>query len=403
MLLLRRIATAVVLLAATAVLILSVYLLWNARQWDYLPLHPTYSSELDARAQAFEQKLEIYTRRVNDMQLLVVLLLGTSGVFMILFMLTADFAARASRRKMDQALTAAKNQLDATARELRLLKEEANKAIQHQAREAAARLEAIQQAARAKMQDLETKTREAPPVLEPLERELEEIRKRIEALATVARATDEQQQEISQYEQALAAVDLIYGRQLGTHLVQIHRALTKYYRSRDNSRARFYATRAYAANPTDFQLANDIGTLALESHPPDYAQARKYFEVSLILRGEQQRARYGLALVARGEGNLSAARELLEAAGKISAWEMAPDEGGAASVHYQLACVLARGGEFARAAEELDASFANRSRELEEALTRDTEEGGDLYAFANTPPYEDTVNDLLLNVLLDKG
>ncbi len=403
MLLLRRIATVVVLLAASAVLILSVYLLWNARQWDYLPLHPTYTSELDARAQAFEQKLEIYSRRVNDMQLLVVLLLGTSGIFMILYMLTADFTSRANRRKLEQMLAAAKEQMDATAKELRLLQQQANQAVQDQVKETASRLEAIQQAARVKTQELQTKPREVVQSLEPLEHELDDIKKRIEALAGSGRPSDEQHYEVTQSETALAAIEVIYGQQLGTQITQIHRVLARYYRRRDNSRARFYATRAYTASPTDFQLANDIGMLSLESHPPDFGQARKYFEVSMILRADQQRARYGLALVSRGEGNLDAARDLLEAAAKISSWETGPDDAAAAPVHYQLACVLARVGQFDRATDELQTAFAHRSRDLEEALTRDTEEGGDLYEFANTPPYEDVVNELLLNVLLDKS
>ena len=33
-----------------------------------------------------------------------------------------------------------------------------------------------------------------------------------------------------------------------------------------------------------------------------------------------------------------------------------------------------------------------------EMLLRDTEEGGDLLVLANTPPYDNAVNDLLLNL-----
>jgi hypothetical protein len=47
---------------------------------------------------------------------------------------------------------------------------------------------------------------------------------------------------------------------------------------------------------------------------------------------------------------------------------------------------------------ELQTAFRNASRELEEKLTRDTEEGGPLYALATTAPHDNVMNDLLMNV-----
>lgn len=80
------------------------------------------------------------------------------------------------------------------------------------------------------------------------------------------------------------------------------------------------------------------------------------------------------------------------------ALSLTADPVAAAEVHYALACLLARQGELGNATVELQAAFRNGSRELEKKLTRDTEKGGLLYALATTPPHDNVVNDLLMNV-----
>src|SRR5437016_3565385 len=124
MLLLVRVATGVVIAAATAVLLLSVYLLWNAPPWDYMPIQRTHTSDLDARAQVLEDKLEMYSKRVNDMQTLVIILLGISGLYAIVFILTVDLNTRSVTRKVDRALENVRDQIGASMGDLRELKEE---------------------------------------------------------------------------------------------------------------------------------------------------------------------------------------------------------------------------------------------------------------------------------------
>ncbi len=48
-----------------------------------------------------------------------------------------------------------------------------------------------------------------------------------------------------------------------------------------------------------------------------------------------------------------------------------------------------------RAPEALKAAFTHPSRQLEQTLSRDTEEGGDLFTLANTPPSENAINERL--------
>src|SRR5258708_13225717 len=114
MLVLRRVATVIVIAASLAVVLLSVYLLWNARQNDYLPLHPSYTPDL--RVQQLEEKLEIYSRRENDMENVIVILLGISGLYIIVFILTADVNARTMRRRVDQSFQNAHPQTTDTIR-----------------------------------------------------------------------------------------------------------------------------------------------------------------------------------------------------------------------------------------------------------------------------------------------
>jgi tetratricopeptide (TPR) repeat protein len=407
MLLVRRVATGVVVAAALAVLFLSVYLLWNARQWDYLPLHASYTSDLDAHAQLLEDRLEIYSRRVSDMETLVIVLLGVTGLYAIVFILTVDFNTRAMNRKVDLALDNVKDQIGASMGDLRELKEETRDALRAESKDAAALLQQVQQQARETIQDMRSQTQGTMPVFDEVGRELDAIEERIAALL-VADAPGEQKQEVLHYEAALPALELFHALRFGPRLARIYRTLARYYERRDPARSRFYLRRSQTMAPEDFETANELATLALDRQPPDYPQARRYFEASLAARQDQQRAKYGLARIALREGDLETAASLLESAIELPNWETAPDPASAALVHYALACTLSRRGQsapageqsqyFLRATRELDAAFAHPSRPLDQMFSRDTEEDGDLFALANTPPYENLINELLLNV-----
>lgn len=91
--------------------------------------------------------------------------------------------------------------------------------------------------------------------------------------------------------------------------------------------------------------------------------------------------------------DLSAARSFLH-----QALSLAPDAAVTAEIHYELGCLLAKSGEMDEAAEEIRASFRNKSRDLEKRLAKDTEEGGPLYVLANTAPGDVILNDLLMSL-----
>lgn len=407
MVLLRRVATGVVIVAALAVLVLSVYLLWNARQWDYLPLPSTHVSDLDARAQMFEDKLEIYNRRVNDMEMLVMILLGISGLYAIIFLLTADFNARSMSRQVDRAMGSVRDQIGSSIGELRDLKQTTRDALRAEVEEAMKKLERLQRETRMMMQEMRADIQALNPSSEHVEETLGAMERRISTLDG-SKESEEQRHEIRHYENALPTLEVLHSKRYGSALAQLYRTLGRYYRHRDIARARFYLSRAMTLTPEDFQTLNDLGMLSLEGQKPsDLKEARRHFETSLLAQPNQQRARYGLALVARSQGDLEAAQAFLEEALRSDRWESAPDEANTAMVRYTLSCVLARRAQrepmrraqyFLAATQGLQAAFEHASLQLDQMLARDTEEGGDLFVLANTPPYENLVDDLLLNV-----
>lgn len=420
MLLLRRIATGVVVAAALAVLVLSVYLLWNARQWDYLPLQSPYTSDLDARAQLFQDKLEIYSRRVNDMESLVIILLGITGLYTIIFILTADFNSRSINRQVNRALESVDQKISASLGDLRQFRDEAREALHKEVNAMADRVAAVQEQGRQIIEELRAEL-QASPAAGEIARVLERIDRRVSEMSNSApqvSGADESRHEVMHYEGALPALELFHARQFAPQLASIYRGLARYYVASDRSRAKFYLGRAAALAPDDFKTANELGALALNgtapgantgaASAPDYGQAKHHFEASLAARPEQQRAAYGLAMVAKAQGNLESAQNLLEGALRANDWETAPDANAAAEIHYALACVLTRRAQtlapgpraqyLVRATEELRAALAQPSQRIEEMLSRDTEEGGDLFLLANTMPYQRTIDELLLNV-----
>ena len=399
MLLVRRIATGIVVAAALALLILSVYLLWNARQWDYLPLHTSYTSDLDARAQLFQDKLEIYSRRVNDMESLVIILLGITGLYTIVFILTADFNARSTGRQVARAMLNVKEQMAISIGNLRELKEEARAAFRAEAKKASERLDQIQQRAHEMIEQARAEAQSVAPVPGEIERDIEKIQQRLAELAAGPHS-DEERRELMHYEAALPTVELFHSRRLGVQLARTYGTLAKYYATTDPIRSRFYLNRAAVLAPGDFETANNAGALAMEGNPPDLRRAREHFEQSLASQPNQQRAKYELARIARSEPDFEKALGLLESALRSEKWETQQDAGHTALVQYELACVLAHRGlqNYQRAIDCLSGAFEHPSPQLDEWLLRDIEEGGDLFELANTPPYSKAIDELLMNV-----
>lgn len=391
MLLVRRIVTGIVVAASLSVLLFCAYLFGDASE------SPRAAPSTAAQ----------YTGHLKDIENVVIILLGITGLYIIVFIVTADVNARATRRQVDGALKDLREQLGASLTELQQLKEETRSALQAGAKIAEQRIERLQQDARDTVAALSGDIQNIMPLSGEIDKDLRTIHQQITHL-TETRPSEQQQQELRHYEGALPFLELFHSREFGPQLAHIYRALARYQAPRDPARARFYLNRAATLAPEDFETANELGALALEERLPDYSEARKHFEASLAAEPDQQRAKYGLALVAMAEGDLDSAQGLLESAVETDDWEVSPNPRQAALVHYALARVLARRGRqepsghraayFIRSTQELQAAFSHPSRQLDDMLARDIEDDGDLAPLANTLPYSNVINDLLLNL-----
>ena len=160
--------------------------------------------------------------------------------------------------------------------------------------------------------------------------------------------------------------------------------------------------------PHDFQNLNELGWRALQSEPPDYYFAKSHFDASLQAHPNQQRARYGLALVAKAGGDLITAQATLEGALAFHNWETEPNASGIAHMHYALACILGARGlqepeaqrqvSYVNAMQHLQAAFVFSAADIEQMFFRDIEEGGELSEIANTDPHAGAINNLLATI-----
>src|SRR5713226_289620 len=120
----RRVTVAFLLAVSLAVLTIAVLLSWNYRQWDYLPMHGPYTSDLDQRSHILQDRVEILTKRVVDMELLVLLLLGASGLYSLVFAAASYFSAASLGRQADRTIATFKDELSLAMGDLRELTRE---------------------------------------------------------------------------------------------------------------------------------------------------------------------------------------------------------------------------------------------------------------------------------------
>jgi hypothetical protein len=211
------------LTVSLAVLLIAIMLAWNYRQWDYLPMHGPYASDLDERSRILQDRVEILTKRVGDMELLVLLLLGASGLYSLVFAVSSYFAAASFGRQADRTIANFRDQLSFAMGELRELKE----------------------------------VSEEPKRLpdENLEERVAAINARIAGLRP-DRLDEQARLELLHYESAVAYLELTGGAEIAESIARLYRTLATFYDSRD--KARFYLNRAVLLSPSDSELASGI-------------------------------------------------------------------------------------------------------------------------------------------------
>ena len=330
----RKLTLGIVLGAGLMVLILSVYQLWDFGQQDSPP-RPQLAAPgnpPDTSPQPLQDRLELLAKRLGDMEVLVLILLGVSGLYTIVFVVSTHSSAMSFARQADRSVTAIRDQLVRARSDLHELRDETSQTLRDELKRAAERLEHIHGEARQMVHAAREEMRSRVPTYANLEQSLTAMQHRIAHLTNM-KLNEEERLEVLQYENALAALDLMAAPSLGAMLARIYLTLGRFFLTRDLMRARFYLKRTLAQAPTDTEMVS--GT------------------------------------------------------------------------HYDLACVSAQLGnqdpaaqtsDFQNAVDELRAAFQHRSKQLDDWLARDIDEGGMLYELAGTPPFDKAVNDLLLNV-----
>ena len=121
MALLRKIVLGLLLTASAGVLLMAAWELWNYRQWAYFN-EPGVRA--DTRARILQDRMDVLTKRVGDMELLVLILLGTSGLYAIVFVVSSYFSATSFARQADQTVSHIQDQIGLAMGGFRELQEE---------------------------------------------------------------------------------------------------------------------------------------------------------------------------------------------------------------------------------------------------------------------------------------
>ena len=249
----RKIALGVLLAAAVAVLGIAAFELWDYRQW-------TFQSKSDSdippedNAISLQDRVELLTRRVGDMELLVLVLLGTSGLYSIVFVLSSYFSANSFVRQADRTVAHIRDEVGLALGNLRELQEQTEQKLAAAPANAAGSLEGLREEARAMIrEEIQSAFRSS----ESWEAQVAGMAARIAACQS-QNLSDQARLELVQYETASAYLEMAGGPALGEPLAGLYRGFARLYAAGDPTRAKFYLDRALRLAPPESPLACEV-------------------------------------------------------------------------------------------------------------------------------------------------
>jgi hypothetical protein len=239
---LRKIALGLLLAASAGVLLMAALELWNYRQWAYLPLNdPTVG--MDDRARILQDRMELLTKRVGDMELLVLILLGTSGLYAIVFVASSYFSATSFARQADQTVGHIQDQIGLAMGDLRELQEETEQRLH----------EMTVVPVPAQSQDQPTPEPQVPG----WETQVAEMSARLTAYQG-GPLSEHARQELVQDENTVAYLEVAAGSRAASALAGLYLGFGRIYSSSDSARSHFYLERALRLAPSESPLASEI-------------------------------------------------------------------------------------------------------------------------------------------------
>jgi hypothetical protein len=223
MALLRKIALGLLLAASAAGLIMAGWELWINRQWGYLPL--------SAPSAILQNRIDLLTKRVGDMELLVLILLGTSSLYAIVLVLSSYFSATSFGRQADQTIRHIQDQIGLAMGDLRQLQEETEQRV-HQ-------------------------MTAAPAPTPEWEGQVAEITARL-AASEDRLLSEQERMELVRDENTTAGLEVAAGARAAAQLAGLYLGFGRIYASSDSARSRFYLERALRLATPESPLVSEI-------------------------------------------------------------------------------------------------------------------------------------------------
>lgn len=249
---LRKITLGLLLAAAAGVLAMAGWELWNYRQWSSLPLdEPEFNA--NDRARILNDRVDLLTRRVGDMQLLVLILLGTSGLYAIVFVASSYFSASSFARQADQTIANMQDQIGFAMGDLRELQEQTEQRLREMTApaptQALAPLPAVSAPAREPASPAED--------LREWESRIVEIRARI-ASWQASDFGEYARIKLIEEETRVIGLELASGAHDRTALAELYLGFGQIYAGSDSARSRFYLERALRLAAPESAVASQI-------------------------------------------------------------------------------------------------------------------------------------------------
>ncbi len=236
---LRKVALGLVLAALAAILVLAALELWNYRQWASLPLHEPGLNE-DNRALILQDRMDLLTKRVGDMELLVLILLGTSSVYAIVIVMSSYLSATSFSRQANQTIRHMQDQIGLAMGDLRELQERTEQAVEGRLAGGVAGLGQL-----------------SPTASADYDRQIADISARLQGWLGEP-LSEESKLDLLRDENMAAHFDAIAGGELGAPLSALYLDFSRVYMRSDAARSRFYMERALGLAPPHSPLASEI-------------------------------------------------------------------------------------------------------------------------------------------------
>ena len=238
---LRRIALGLFLTASAAVLLVAALELWNYRQWARLPNAEPASTQ-DDRARVLQDHIDLLAARVGDMEKLVLILLGTSGLYAIVFVLSSYVSATNLSRQAEQTITHMQDQIGLAMGDLRELQERTEESMKTM-------LSAGPSAVAA--------TPPAPSPPAGPDEQLSAIAGRL-AIWQKHGLAAESRQALLHDEQTALDLEAAAGAELGAPLPAVYLGFARIYAQADPARSQSHLERALRLAPEKSPLASEI-------------------------------------------------------------------------------------------------------------------------------------------------